>query len=87
MLPLLLRQPPAQPHVRGVADAHLVDGQVLEEGLLVDAGSSLVLDHAARFRRESVHLEVERRIIGDVGRASRPHRSLRLGPQRLNCSS
>ena len=68
MLPLLLRliaQVPAQPHVRGVAEANLVDGRVLEDGLFVDEGACtlLVLDHAARLRREGVHLNL------DVGRS------------------
>ena len=65
MLPLLRRlfeQFQAQPHVRGVAEARLLDGRVLEDGLFVDDGACtlLVLDHAARLRREGVHLDVER---------------------------
>ena len=66
MLPLLRRlteQFQAQPHVRGVAEAHLVDRRVLEDGLFVDECTLLVLDHAARLRREGVHLNL------DVGRS------------------
>ena len=65
MLPFLRRLTvlvQAQPHVRGVAEAHLVARRVLEDGLFVDDGACtlLVLDHAARLRREGVHLDVER---------------------------